>query len=174
MARPSSYTEQTADLICLRLAEGLSLVKICEMDGMPDKSTVFRWLFKHEEFRDKYAHAREHQAEAMFEEMLSVAYDGSKDWITKIGRSGVEYEAVNHEALNRSRLIVDTIKWCLARMSPRKYGEKLTQDIDLTSRADTLTDDQRKARVATLMARGAKRKTEAQPQHGDDDGCDLL
>lgn len=48
--RPSDYSEELADIICERPADGESLRSICLNDGMPNKATVFRWLAAHEEF----------------------------------------------------------------------------------------------------------------------------
>jgi hypothetical protein len=42
--RPTDYTEALAEEICLRLAEGESLVSICREEGMPRRAAVFRWL----------------------------------------------------------------------------------------------------------------------------------
>jgi hypothetical protein len=37
--RPSDYTQEIADLICERIADGESLRAICAGDDMPNKST---------------------------------------------------------------------------------------------------------------------------------------
>ncbi len=71
--RPSDYLPEVAADICSLLADGESLRKVCERPGMPDKATVFRWLAKHDEFRDQYAKATEIRADAIFEEMFDIA-----------------------------------------------------------------------------------------------------
>ena len=48
--RPTDYTPELATLICERMVEGETLRKICADDEMPNRSTVFRWLVKHQEF----------------------------------------------------------------------------------------------------------------------------
>lgn len=120
MARPSSFTQEIADTICLGLAEGVSLRVICAKDGMPDKATVFRWLAGNEAFRDQYARAREAQADFLAEEILQIADDGQND--TYLTDNGL---AVNHDAIARSRLRVDARKWLASKMAPKKYGDKL-------------------------------------------------
>lgn len=124
--RPSSYTEETADVICERIANGESLKAICEEEGMPDKATVFRWLSANEHFRDKYALAREAQADALFDDILSIADDGRNDWME---RKDAEDENMgwreNGEALRRSQLRIDARKWMAGKLRPKKYGEKL-------------------------------------------------
>ncbi|MGM5532480.1 ubiquitin carboxyl-hydrolase [Mixta calida] len=115
--RPSDYLPEVAADICSLLADGESLRKVCERPGMPNKSTVFRWLAQHEEFRDQYAKATETRADAIFEDMFDIA-------------DNVAEEAA---AVGKARLRIDTRKWALARMNPKKYGDKVTQDIDVKS-----------------------------------------
>lgn len=121
MGRPSDYTQATADEICSRIALGESLRSICRDDAMPHIATVQRWLSASNEFREQYAHAREMQADSMFDEMLEIADDGSNDWMDS-NRDGGD-RLVDHEYISRSKLRVDTRKWMLARMSPKKYGD---------------------------------------------------
>jgi hypothetical protein len=93
---------------------------------MPAQSTVYLWLLNPDmkEFSEKYARARATQAEVMFDELLEIADDSSEDLlITKMG------PMENKEFVNRSRLRVDTRKWYLSKVLPKKFGEKL----DLTT-----------------------------------------
>ncbi len=121
--RPSLYTEALAAKLCLRLAEGETLRSICRDDAMPGKTTVLRWLSdkKNADFRDQYAHARELQADALFDEALEIADDASGDWSTdKDGK-----KTLDHEHVQRSRLRVDTRKWAAGKMAPKRYGDKM-------------------------------------------------
>jgi hypothetical protein len=123
MGRPSEFTQEKADAICLRLIEGESLRSICKDEGMPGASTVFQWLAARPEFAEQYARAREAQADHLAEEILSIADDGTNDtYQTDNG------EAVNHEVVQRSKLRVDARKWLAAKMAPKKYGDKITQE----------------------------------------------
>lgn len=128
--RPSDYTPELADKICALLAEGLSLRTVCLADDMPDKSTVFRWLRIHSEFRDQYARAKEESADALVDEMLDIADDGTNDWITRTNADGSEYEVVNSEHIQRSKLRVDTRKWTASKLKPKRYGDKLELGTD--------------------------------------------
>ncbi|ALX78355.1 ubiquitin carboxyl-hydrolase [Cronobacter sakazakii] len=121
--RPSDYLPEVAADICSLLADGESLRKVCERPGMPNKSTVFRWLAQHEEFRDQYAKATETRADAIFEEMFDIA-------------DTVAEEAA---AVGKARLRIDTRKWALARMNPKKYGDKVSQEIDHKSSDGSMT-----------------------------------
>jgi hypothetical protein len=127
MGRPSDYSTETSALICERLGLGESLREICADETMPDKSTVMRWLARHQEFRDQYARARETQADYYAEEIIEISDDGTNDWMERKRPDGSTEEVENKEVLNRSRLRVDTRKWLMARMAPKKYGDKVTQ-----------------------------------------------
>jgi len=124
MGRPTDYSDDLAGVICGRLADGESLRSICRGEGMPNIRSVMRWLSVNPEFSQQYARAREVQAESMFEEMLEIADDGSNDWIErKKQESDADDKVIDHEHVSRSKLRVDTRKWMLARMAPKKYGD---------------------------------------------------
>lgn len=126
--RPSSYTDEIADYICEQLANARSLRSICTDEGMPSQVTVFRWLAdeRYENFRKRYAHAREAQADAIFDEILDIADDGSNDWMERHDDQGGNIGwKENGEALQRSRLRIDARKWMAGKLRPKKYGDKL-------------------------------------------------
>jgi hypothetical protein len=126
MARTSSYSDVMADTICERISDGQSLRTICEDEGMPNKSTVFRWLAANPEFATKYAHAREAQADALVDEMIDIADDGRNDWMEKRNQDGENIGwQENGEALRRSDIRIKTRQWVAAKLRPKKYGEKL-------------------------------------------------
>ena len=158
--RPSSFTQETADAICERIADGESLRAICSEDGMPDKATVFRWLAAHEAFRDQYVRARETQADTIFDEILDIADDGHNDWMKR--RFGDEERWVeNGEALRRSALRIDARKWMAGKLRPKKYGDKVQQEISGPDgepiKTQDVTDPKDLARrTAFLLALGAK------------------
>lgn len=122
--RPSEFSKTTAEVICQRLADGHSLREICRDEKMPGRTTVLRWLTENEEFRSQYAIAREAQADHMADEILEIADDASNDWmLRKQGEDQVE--VANSEHINRSRLRVDSRKWLLSKLLPKKYGDRV-------------------------------------------------
>jgi hypothetical protein len=121
--RPPSYSQEKAAAICAQMAEGRSLVSILDSDEMPGYSTVMRWLDDYPEFRDKYARAAEQRAERMAEEMLQISDDGKRDF--SAGEGGDQF---NGEHVQRARLRVDTRKWLLSKMQPKKYGDKVQNE----------------------------------------------
>ena len=122
---PSSFTQEKADEICRRIANGESLRSVCRDPKMPSPETARKWLRDRKEFLAQYALAREEQADAIFEEMFEIADDGTNDWMERKRQDGSTEEVLNNEHVQRSKLRIDTRKWALARMSPRKYGDRL-------------------------------------------------
>lgn len=133
IGRPTRYSKRLADKICALLAEGRSLRTVCRDPKMPGASTVFAWLRKYEDFQQQYARAKEEAADALVEEILDIADDGTNDWM-KLNIKGREVTTLNKEHVQRSRLRIDTRKWIASKLKPKKYGEKL----DLTTQGDKL------------------------------------
>ncbi len=130
MGVSSDYNEAIALEICERLVEGESLRTICRDNDMPNKSTVFRWLDSNPEFRDQYARAREFQADTMADEMQDIADDGSNDWMEKHDQEGnaIGWQ-LNGEHVQRSKLRIDIRKWNASKLKPKKYGDKITNEV---------------------------------------------
>lgn len=126
--RPTRFSKKVAEEICIRLAEGQSLNEILKNEDFPSKSTFYRWLLEEDpklkEFRDNYARAREIQAYGWADEILEIADNAINDWMDRTyGDETVR--VVDHEAINRSRLRVDTRKFLLSKLLPKKYGDKI-------------------------------------------------
>lgn len=128
LGRPTDYTPELASKICGELAQGRSLRTVCKAEEMPCVATIFNWFRIHPHFLEQYTRAKQESSDAMADEILDIADDGSNDFMT-IVKGKEEYEVENKEVTNRSRLRVDTRKWLMAKMKPKKYGDKL----DLTS-----------------------------------------
>lgn len=162
MARQSTYTPEIAAKICARLAEGESLIAICADDDMPSRAAVYVWLESNTEFQDRYARARARQAEHFLDEIVQIADESDRDTIH--GENG---DSPNSEWIARSRLRVDTRKWVMSKLAPKKYGDKI--DVTTGNESLNLTPEQRQAKLAGIAAAAAKRKLEA-----EDDGSDLV
>lgn len=124
--RPTKFTQKLAETICKRIAAGESLRTIVKDDDMPCAATVFTWLLDPEkkDFLEQYEAARNIQAEMMFEELVEIADDGSNDYMERERQNGESYEVPDTEHIQRSRLRVDTRKWYLSKVLPKKFGDK--------------------------------------------------
>jgi len=152
VGRPTTFSTQIADTICARMCEGESLRAICRDHYMPHRSSVYQWLRKNSAFRDLYTQARETLVEHWGDEMLEISDDGTTDFITKMGRNGTEYEAVDQEHIQRSRLRVDTRKWLMSKLAPRKYGDHVeVAHFGQVTVQHELSDRERMRRMALFL-----------------------
>lgn len=103
------FSNQVFDRICERMAEGESLRAICKTAEMPNKRTVMRWIEKDDGLKLQYSEAQNLRAECYFDEIIDIA-DGKAD-------------------PQKTRVQIDARKWVLARMNPKKYGDKFTQEL---------------------------------------------
>lgn len=113
--RPSKYSDELAEKICEKIANGRSLRSICAEDGMPTTSTVCKWLIENKDFSEQYARAREKQADYFAEEIIEIA-------------DSAEAESA---AVSKAKLQIDARKWAASKIAPKKYGDK--QEIDVKS-----------------------------------------
>ncbi len=125
---PYSYKQPIADEICDRISNGESLRSVCRDPRMPCTSTVCKWLSLNEGFAQQYAKARLAQADALFDEALDIADNASNDWMERNDPDNKGY-AINGEAYQRSRLRIDTRKWVAGKLNPKKYGDKVLNEI---------------------------------------------
>lgn len=119
---PSKYSLEVVTRICDFLAAGKALSAIGEMEDMPGRSTILRWLDEHEEFRDLYARARSAQADFYAEEILKISDTPVEGIKTKDGPHGMEI--TTGDMIEHRRLQVDARKWFASKLAPKKYGDK--------------------------------------------------
>jgi len=126
---PTKFNAEMAEKICHLVTEGHSLRQIAKQPGMPVPSTITLWLLRHDDFSVQYTRAREIQADRFADEIVGIADDGTNDWIERERKDGSKDIVLDHEHVDRSRLRVDARKWLMARMAPKKYGERVTQEL---------------------------------------------
>lgn len=127
IGRPSKYSGEIVERICELIASGMSLRTVCSQDGMPSAFTVCKWLSENEEFSKQYARAREEQADSFADEIIDIA------------------DSVAPEAgeVAKAKLQIDARKWKASKMAPKKYGDKVEQQItgNLAIQADVKLSD---------------------------------
>lgn len=124
--RPLVYTQEMADRICERLAGGRSLRSICRDEDVIGLNSVFKWIRENEEFAKQYAHAREVQADVLFDEIHDIA-DTPVLGIKTVSKPG-GIETTEGDMIEHRRLQIDSRKWLLGKMAPKKYGDKQTHE----------------------------------------------
>jgi hypothetical protein len=118
-----------ADEIVRWIGEGKTLREFCRQAGKPSFVTVYAWQKKDAKFAERIACARESGEEQIAQECLEIADDARNDWETRTNKDGSEYQAINPEVVQRSRLRVDTRLKLLAKWNPRKYGDKVENTV---------------------------------------------
>jgi hypothetical protein len=117
------------DEIIVDIAEkGMSA--IAALKGRMSTQT-FYVLLEDEEKSKRYARATEMRSDVMANEILEISDNVGGDMIKlPDGR-----EVVDNAVVQRDRLRVDSRKWLLAKLHPKKYGEKL----DVTSNQESIS-----------------------------------
>jgi hypothetical protein len=120
--------------ICDQLAHGASLLQICKSKDIPSYSVVMEWLLEDSVFAENYARAREAHADSVFDDLDNVSDQAVK------AESAVEVAGL--------RLKADNMKWKLARMNAKKYGDR--QQVDLNATIE-LKPEQVEAKLQRLI-----------------------
>lgn len=93
-----------------RMELGEPMSRVCR-DHNVAASSISLWVEKDPDFAEKYARARLIRADVLFDGLLDVAEESMN------AQNAMESAAY--------KLKIDTLKWQLSKMVPRKYGDKL-------------------------------------------------
>jgi hypothetical protein len=113
MGRPTKRTEEIIKRIIEGLSAGTPLTVICKEDGMPHDSTVRDWMAGDSDLSLAIARARQLGFDAIADNVRSTARGK--------GDSTGDFQ--------RDRLIIETDLKLLAKWDPKRYGDKITQEI---------------------------------------------
>lgn len=113
--------QKIADDIIRRLGEGEPLSVICRTEGYPHRSTFHEWRKTDADLEARYVAAKLAGFDAIADDCLSIADDGSRDYVP--GEEGGLM--VDRDHIQRSKLRVETRLKLLAKWYPTKYGDKL-------------------------------------------------
>ncbi len=127
MGRPSSYTWDIGEQICLDLScSPKNLWEICQQNIFyPTYPTVIRWTFVHSEFKELFEHAKRCQTQFLIDEIIFLADDSG-----------------NHEPnmLGWTKLRIETRKWLASKLLHKVYGDKKELE-DLKSENEQVRDE---------------------------------
>lgn len=102
--KPKPFCQDTADRICELVAEGKSIAECAQEKGIPSRTHIYAWLNESEDFKNKYARAREQRADTLAHEVIFIA----------------DTEDDPQRARNR----MDARKWAAGKMAPKTYGDR--------------------------------------------------
>jgi len=117
--------------LCYDVGTGSSITKACRQANTISKTTFFEWLKPKgvgghtkedaERWTNQYAYALNDREDSMFEELLEIGDGNNADvYIDDDGQPKIDGNTVQ-----RDKLRTDLRKWMLARMNPKKYGDKI-------------------------------------------------
>jgi hypothetical protein len=127
MPKPTKYDAELGKRICLMFATDPEM-NLLKMNSDPELPTVwhfYEWLRDHSDFDKLYTRAREIQGDVQAAELETIAATPMLGTITVKrtgGKDGDTTETRTHDNVDRARLRVDTRKWLLSKLRPKKYG----------------------------------------------------
>jgi hypothetical protein len=107
--RPTIYSDEVVDAICEAIATSSKGIRdLCEEnDAIPDSpDTIYKWLLKYPEFREKYSQAKAIQAE--------IIIDKVSDFVDKPASTVAQAQDKN--------AVIKWNQWKVEKLSPIKYG----------------------------------------------------
>ena len=120
-----AFSQEIADKVCERIAQGEPLRQICRDEKMPAWRTVYDWLDAEPEFAARIARARELGFDAIAQDALSIADETQEGVETTIKADG-SIEEKRGDMLGHRKLRIETRLKLLAKWDPKRYGERTT------------------------------------------------
>lgn len=135
--RPRQYDRaKVVARICELLATSeMGVARILkEEPGMPPMQKFWEWIDEKDKdgalsdearsYRELYARAKQQQAEYMESLLIEIADESRNDYMEKRVKEG-SVTVLNAEHIQRTRLRVDTRKWLMAKLHPKKYADSI-------------------------------------------------
>lgn len=128
VGRPTIKTDVLMDEFCNLLVDGVngkpcSTRKACQILGL-SFSVFYRWLDNDDEFKKRYARAKELQAEGYADEIVDISEEPPELVVDDAGAARIDSAFVQYQKLR-----IEARKWVSARLLPKKYGEKIQQEV---------------------------------------------
>jgi hypothetical protein len=111
VGRPSTYSDDIAEIICERMINGESFVQICSDPTMPSRATLYRWRAAHPDFDTGCARAREGLADYLVDRIEQMADDTTE---------------LN---VNSQKVKISVAQWRAEKMAPRIYGPRVNTEV---------------------------------------------
>jgi hypothetical protein len=130
MAYSAAERERLFSRVISELQNGTPLRQVLDDIEMPSRPSFYSWIDQDPEMAERYLRAKKIAADALYDEMLAIANTPMAGETTTVDKDGVKI--VTADMLGHRRLLIDTIKWRLAKEAPKKFGDKL----DVTTAGD--------------------------------------
>ena len=129
---PADVMAERMKTVCEMVAEGKTIRQIAAHFGVSGGS-ILNWVESDPVHAEHYARARESAADMFEAEIIEAAL------------------AVSPETAAADRVKIDAMKWVAARRAPKKYGERIQQD--LTSSDGSMSPADHSAAIIAALAR---------------------
>jgi hypothetical protein len=125
---------------------------------MPHEATVRGWALDNVQgFYTPYARARSIGLDVLAEETLAIS-DTPVEGVRR-EESSDGYKEVREDMLGHRRLQVDTRKWLLSKLAPKKYGDRTAMELTGADGGPVqITDTERAAKISAILANAQARK----------------
>ena len=124
MAYTKKEIDKTFNAIIEDIEKGKSLRASIRDGDKVSSRTFYKWLDEDEAKVKQYTRATNERAEQIFEDILDIADDQESD----LYEDSEGNEQVNHNVINRAKIRIDSRKWMLGKMNPKKYSDKIQVD----------------------------------------------
>jgi hypothetical protein len=123
--RDPFYTNPgSIDEFCEYIAAGGNLTGFQKARGLA-YTTLADWVHDNPERKARYERARELRADVIFDEIVAI----SDETDVQASYNGEDVTlGLDATAVARNRLRVDARKWAAAKLKPKAYGDKVTQE----------------------------------------------
>lgn len=128
--RPTIYSDDLADRICVRLALGESVRSICKDDDMPSQALIYVWLNRNPSFLEQYTRAREEQAETHADQIVDIADETPALLEVRDKEGNVVDIKLDSAYIAWQKQRIDSRKWNASKQRPKKYGDRVTHGGD--------------------------------------------
>lgn len=130
-----SYSPELIDKICTLMATSYKSIRTCCQENGTSYEAFRLWTTEGKsEFKEyalaSYTRAKDDQIQHLSDEILRLSYE-----MQQLIRDGKTYNEFNvSAAVQALRVQIDSLKWILSKLAPKKFGDRL----DITSNEQTI------------------------------------
>lgn len=114
-AHPDEKRKETSAIVFNAMYQGNSLRKACIIAGIAP-TTLLGWCDSDKNMSEQYARAREACIDKIADEIIEIADEAVGTTVSGSTDAG---------AVAKQRLQVDTRKWLLSKLAPKRFGDRI-------------------------------------------------
>lgn len=137
---PRYWTDEKKEKVCAviinEMCKGKSLNSIINgnevfegVEKMPDYSTFLDWVNEDKLLSNKYTRAQMIRADIYFDDIVDIA-DRQEDATVTVDSEVAGLTITTKDATEHRKVRIDSRKWVVSRMNPKKYSDKVQIDTE--------------------------------------------